>query len=295
MERNIKGPLMIAATALLWSTAGVLVKLVPWNAMTIVGLRSFFAAIVMIIYMRRPRITFSKPVILGGLSLSATMALFIYANKLTTAANAIVLQYTAPIFVILLSALLLKTRPKTLDIIAVAVVFIGVMLFFFDQLKPAALLGNILAFISGITFAGVFITNKMPGAKPEEAALFGYIVNIVISAPFIATNVTFEAVPWLIITLMGVFQLGLAYVLFSIGIKTTPPIPASLIATLEPLLNPIWVMIATGERPGTFALVGGVIVLVTVVIYNIKTARRGRPALQDMPAAAKAENAVQKL
>jgi drug/metabolite transporter (DMT)-like permease len=276
MHTRYKGPLLIAMTAALWSTAGVLIKQVPWDAMTIVGLRSLIAAVVMAIYMRRPRITFSKPVVLGGLSLSATMVLFIFANKLTTAANAIVLQYTSPIFVILLSALLLRQRPKALDVAAVVVVFGGVMLFFFDQLKADAMLGNILAFISGLTFAGVFIINRMPGAKPEEAMLLGYLINIVVCAPFIVTNVTFELVPWVVIVIMGVFQLGLAYVLFCIGIKHTPPLTASLIAVLEPLLSPIWVMIGTGEKPGVFALIGGAIVLAGMVAYNILSTRRGR-------------------
>ena len=274
MHTKYKGPLLIVMTAVLWSTAGVLIKLVPWNAMTIVGLRSFFAAVVMAVYMRRPRITFSKPVILGGLSMSVTMVLFLFANKLTTAANAIVLQYTSPIFVILLSALMLRQRPKALDIAAVAVVFGGVMLFFIDQLRADALLGNILAVLSGVTFAGVFLANKMPGARPEEATLLGYLINIVISIPFIVTNVTAEAVPWLAVTVMGVFQLGVAYVLFSIGIKTTPPLAASLIAVIEPLLSPVWVMLATGEKPGPFAVAGGVIVVAAVVAYNAISARR---------------------
>lgn len=292
MHTKYKGPLLIAMTAVLWSSAGVLIKLVPWDAMTIVGLRSAFAAAVMAVYMRRPRITFTKPVVLGGVSLSATMVLFILANKLTTAANAIVLQYTSPIFVILITALLLKQRPKALDIIAVGVVFAGVMLFFFDQLKADALLGNILAFLSGLTFSGVFIANRMPGAKPEQAMLLAYLINIVICAPFIATNVTFEAVPWLVIALMGIFQLGLAYVLFSIGIKTTSPITASLVAALEPLLSPIWVMMATGEKPGTFAIAGGVVVLITIVVYNILSSRRSRAItveLSDEPERSAAE------
>ena len=285
MHTKYRGPLLIAMTAVLWSSAGVLIKLVPWDAMTIVGLRSAFAAVVMAVYMRRPRITFTKPVVLGALSLSATMALFILANKLTTAANAIVLQYTSPIFVILISALLLKTRPKALDIAAVGIVFAGVMLFFFDQLKADALLGNILAVLSGLTFSGVFIANRMPGAKPEQAMLLAYMINIVICTPFIATNVTFEAVPWLAIALMGIFQLGLAYVLFSIGIKTTPPVTASLIAALEPLLSPIWVMMATGEKPGAFAIAGGVVVLITIVVYNMISTRRSRAEAAELPAA----------
>jgi drug/metabolite transporter (DMT)-like permease len=286
MNTKYKGPLLIAVTAVLWSTAGVLIKLLPWDAMTIVGLRSVFAALVMAAFMRRPRITFSKPVILGGVSLTVTMVLFLFANKLTTAANAIVLQYTAPIFVILLSALALRQRPKPLDIAAVVVVFAGVMLFFIDQLRADALLGNILATLSGLTFAMVFLANRMPGARPEEAALLGYLINIVVSIPFIVTNVTADLVPWLVVIVMGVFQMGLAYVLFSIGIKSTPPLAASLIAVIEPLLSPVWVMLATGEKPGAYAIAGGVVVVAAVVAYNAITARRERKsaALPDLDA-----------
>ena len=124
MRDNTKGPLFIAATAVLWSFGGLLIKLIPWDAMTIVGIRSLIAGIVMAVYMRRPRITFSPAVILGGLSLSATTVLFVFANKLTTAANAIVLQYVAPIFVLILSAIFFKKRFRPFDIASVVVVFI---------------------------------------------------------------------------------------------------------------------------------------------------------------------------
>ena len=274
MRGNAKGPLMIAATAILWSFGGLLIKLIPWDAMTIIGIRSLIAGIVMAIYMRRPHITFSPSVILGGLSLSGTTILFVFANKLTTAANAIVLQYVAPIFVLILSAIFFKKRFRSFDITAVIIVFMGMALFFFDQLKADALLGNILAVLAGVTFAGVFLVNQMPNAKPEEALLLGHIINTVVSIPFIVTNVTFEPAPWLYIVLLGVFQLGLAYVLFSIGIKLTQPVSASLIATLEPLLNPIWVLLITGETPGVFALIGGVVVIVTVVLYSIQSAKK---------------------
>jgi len=273
MHSNAKGPLLIAATAVLWSFAGILIKLVPWDAMTIVGIRSLIAGIVMAVYMRRPRITFSPAVILGGLSLTATTILFVFANKLTTAANAIVLQYVAPIFVLILSAIFFKKRFRAFDFIAVVVVFLGIALFFFDKLQATAVLGNVLAVLAGVAFAGVFLINQMKGAKPEEALLLGHLINVVVAIPFIATHVTFEPLPWLYITLLGVFQLGLAYVLFSMGIKLMPPVAASLICTIEPLLNPVWVLLLTGEKPGMFALIGGAIVLGTVVAYSVYTAK----------------------
>lgn len=276
MKSNAKGPLLIMFTAILWSFAGLLIKYIKWDAMTIVCIRSAIAALVMIIYMRRFHITFSRPVIMGALSMSGTTVLFVFANKLTTAANAIVLQYTAPIFVVLMSILFFKKRARSLDIVSALIVFIGMGLFFFDHLKTDAMLGNILACLSGITFAGVFLINKAPGAKPEEAVLLGHLINTVIGLPFAIMNVTFEPAAWGAIALLGIFQLGISYVLFSIGIKHTPSITASLIATLEPLLNPVWVLLMTGEAPGIWALIGGVIVIVTVVIYNVADVKKSR-------------------
>ncbi|MHB1314253.1 MAG: DMT family transporter [Christensenellales bacterium] len=275
MENRVKGPVLIAATAILWSLGGLLIKLIPWDAMTIVGMRAFIAALVMIVYMKKVRITLSPAVILGGLCMSATTILFVFANKLTTAANAIVLQYTAPVFVVIFSVLFLKKRLKALDVLAVLIVFAGIALFFFDRLQEGAMLGNTLAALAGVTFSGVFMVNKMPGAKPEESVLLGHLINTVAALPFIAAHLTFEPVAWLSIAILGIFQLGIAYVLFSIGIKHTPPITASLIAALEPLLNPVWVLLATGETPGVFALFGGAVVLVTIVLYNVIVSRRG--------------------
>lgn len=276
MKATAKGPLLILCTAIFWSFGGLLIKSIPWHAMTITGIRGVFAAIVMAIYMRRPRITFSFPVIMGALSLSGTTVLFVFANKLTTAANAIVLQYTAPIFVLIISIVFFKKRARALDIASVIVVFIGMALFFFDQLKADAMLGNILACLSGITFAGVFLMNKAPGAKPEEAVLLGHLINAAIGLPFVFNNITFEPAAWGAVALLGIFQLGLAYVLFTIGIKFTQPIPASLISTLEPLLNPVWVFMLYGETPGIWALAGGVIVIATVVVYNVVDTKRSR-------------------
>lgn len=280
MKDGAKGPLLIAATAILWSFGGLLIKLISWNAMTINGMRAIFAAAILMAYMRKPRITFSLPVILGGVCMAATTILFVFANKLTTSANAIVLQYTAPIFLIILTPLVLKTRLKALDIAAVLATFAGIALFFLDQLKGSALLGNLLAVASGLTFAGLFLSNKLPGARPAEALLLGHLINIAAGLPFIFTSITFEPTAWLAIVLLGVFQLGLAYVLFSIGVKTTPPITASLIAALEPLLNPIWVFLLGGshEKPGVWALAGGAIVLVAVVAYNVLTFRMSKRA-----------------
>jgi drug/metabolite transporter (DMT)-like permease len=278
VQLNKKGPLFIALTAILWSFGGVLIKLVPWDAMTIIGMRAALGAIVVAVYMKKPRIHLRPSVILGALCLSGTTILFVFANKLTTAANAIMLQYTEPVFVILLMAVFLKKLPKALDITAVLAVFGGIALFFIGHLQSTAVLGNVLAVLSGLTFAGVFVVNQMPDACPEESVLLSMIINVAVAAPFIATNITFEPVAWVSIVLLGVFQIGLAYVLFSIGIKITPPVTASLIAAIEPILNPVWVFMVTGENPGVWAIVGGIIVILVVVGYNVITTRRTRYA-----------------
>ncbi len=237
--------------------------------MTITAMRSFFAALVMMLYMRKPHITFSPAVILAGLSLSATTILFVFANKLTTAANAIVLQDTAPVFIVIFSIVFLKKRPRAADIIAVLVVFAGMVLFFIDKLQSNALLGNILAVLAGVSFAGVFLFNKMPGANPEESILLSHIINAVAGLPFVIGGITFQPSAWLAIVLLGIFQLGIAYILFSKGIRLTLPISASLIAMLETAFKSRLGVSGYRRKTGRLALFGGAVVLVTIVIYNI--------------------------
>ncbi len=282
LKGNARGPVLIAITAVLWSFGGLFIKMIPWGAMTIIGLRAVFAAALLAIYMKKPKITFTPSVILGGICMSGTTILFVFATKLTTAANAIVLQYTGPIFVVILSIIFFKKRPRALDVGAVLATFLGIVLLVLGpQVGKSSFLGNALACLSGLTFAGVFLINQMPNAKPEQALLLGHLINVVVCLPFVVTDVTFDqAMPWVAITLLGIFQLGLAYVLFSIGIKITPPITASLIAAIEPLLNPVWVFLVNGERPGALSLVGGLIVLVAVVLYSVFTMRQQRLATQ---------------
>lgn len=287
MHPSKKGPLIIALTAVLWSFGGVLIKLVQWDAMTIAGLRALPAAIVLAVYMRRIRITFTPGVILGALCMSATTILFVYANKLTTAANAIMLQYTAPVFVILMGAILFRRKPKALDIAAVGVVFCGIALMCAGKQEGTAVLGNILAVLSGVSFAGVFLFSERPDAIPEQSSFLSMLINFVVALPFIVRGVTWDPVSCGAVLLLGVFQIGLAYVLFSIGIRITAPLAASLIATIEPILNPVWVLLVRHEVPGPLAIAGGLLVVAAVVAYNVIQIRQKRYAspVGDLPAA----------
>jgi len=255
--------------SILWSFGGICIKFIPWGAMSIIGLRAFLAAIVFTVYRRSVKIDFTFGNILTAFCLSATTILFVFANKLTSAAAAILLQFSAPIFIILLQFVFYKKRPKLSEAIAVSVTILGMLLFFADKLESGELLGNILAIISGLTFAGVFVGNKRPDTNPDQALFMGFLINSVVGLPFVFFQMTAEPVAWIAVIFLGIVQVGFAYVFFAVGIKNTPALLACLITAMEPILNPVWVALATGEMPGIFAAFGGIIIVVTVIGYNI--------------------------
>jgi len=150
------------------------------------------------------------------------------------------------------------------------------LLFFADRLDSGHFLGNLLAIGSGLAFAGVFVGNKRPDTDPDQSIMLGFLVNTVVFIPFcfFDPSISADPVAWGFVALLGLVQVGLAYVFFSFGIKRTPALLACLITAMEPVLNPVWVALATPERPGRFALAGGAVILVTVVCYNIWVERR---------------------
>jgi len=281
-----RGALFIIAASVCWSFGGLCIKFIPWDAMTIVGLRAAFAAAVFIAYRRSAKINFTKGNVLAAVCLSSTTTLFVFANKLTTAASAILLQFTAPVFIIIIHLVFYSKKPKPSELIAVAATLAGMLLFFADDLDAGAMLGNFIAIASGLSFAGVFVCNNRPDTQPEQALLLGFIVNVIIGLPFVLTGVTAEPAAWGLIVFLGVVQVGLAYVFFAIGIKKTTALLACLITAIEPVLNPIWVAVATyliigaPEIPGPAAVAGGAIIIISVVGYNVwvEKKEKARPA-----------------
>ncbi|MGI6336408.1 MAG: DMT family transporter [Eubacteriales bacterium] len=269
------GNVYIILAALLWSTAGVCVKYIPWSAYSIACFRSICGAITFCIVMRKPHITFNRWNIAGALAMFLTGVLYMSAIKLTTAANAIVLQYTAPILIILYNTIFEHRKPSRLDLIITACVIAGCVLAFSDQLEGGGMLGNLLALASGVTFAGLMIINRKPQTDAMESQLLGNLLSVLILMPFLLTDraVVFD---WRIIgaaLFLGFFQYGLAHVCFGIGIKRTEPVTASIISTLEPICSPLWVFLLLGEKPGTLALIGFAIVLSATAVYNILLVR----------------------
>jgi drug/metabolite transporter (DMT)-like permease len=237
--------------------------------MSIVGIRAILAASVFAIYRKSFKADFTKGNIMTAICLSLTTVLFVFANKLTTAAAAILLQFTAPIFIILIHLLFYKKRPGLSEIVAVTATIAGMLLFFADKLETGGSLGNILAIGSGVTFASMIVCNKRPDTEPDQALQLGFLINAAVGLPFAFFQVDANLIAWGAVLIMGLFQVGLAYVLFSIGVRTTPALLACLITALEPVLNPIWVAVFANEVPGRFTLAGGAVIILSVLGYNI--------------------------
>lgn len=271
---RIKAIIYLIMASVLWSTAGVLIKLVDWSPMAIAGTRSFIASFVVLAYIKKPKLTMSRAQIGGSICYAATVILFITANKLTTSANAILLQFTAPVFVALLSAWLLKERIFRYDWITMIFVFAGMILFFIDDVGAGNMLGNVLAVVSGFFLACVTIALRLQkDGSPVETAWLGNILTFVVAIPFIfRTMPDLRSILGLI--LLGVFQLGMAYILYALSMKHISAIEAILITVVEPILNPIWVFFFSGEKPTLFAILGGLVVLSAVTARSLYVSKK---------------------
>ena len=269
--------LLMALCAVLWSTAGLFIKMIPWNPLVIAGGRSLVAAFVVFIYMaaRGIRPVINRLSFTTGALLSLTFLLFVSANKMTTSANAIVLQFTAPVYIMAFSAVAYHQRFRRADYLAVAATLGGIVLCFLDKMSEGNGTGNLLALLSGVTYAGMLIASARADKQSRMSGiLLGHLLTsaVGIAAAFwFQPVVSFQAITFLI--LLGVFQLGLSYVLLGIAIEHCPPLVACLVSVIEPLLNPIWVLIFDGEAPGPLALVGGLIAIASITLWNVWDAR----------------------
>lgn len=263
--------MLICAT--LWSIAGILIKLLPWNGFAVASLRSLIAGITIFIYMliTGKKLVVNRKTVLSGILTGCVYICFVCANKLTTAANAIVLQFTSPIFIVVFTALIFKTRIKGRDLAAVILTLLGIALFFLDKLEAGYVAGNIVAIAAGMFMAGMYMAvGNLEGDSRFSAVVFGQTFTFLVGLPFvIATKPVMSTVTVLSILALGVFQLGIGYILYIRASSSCPPLACCLLGVLEPLLNPVWVMIFDGETPGMFALLGGIVVITTVTIWCI--------------------------
>lgn len=269
MSAKNKGNLYILLTALLWSTGGLLIKFIPGNPVMINGTRSLIAFLFFCIYRKGVKLKVNKTIVSAAACLVFTNLLYVIANKLTTAANAIVLQYTAPIFVLIWYSIYRKELPNKKQCLVVVMAFAGMILFFLDQLDGGQFLGNIIAIGAGLCFSGVFFLNSLPEASSEDSSMIAFASSFVISIPFLSDVKALDVTAIVALFVLGIFQVGLAYVLYAKGAKLTSPVSASLIGLFEAVLNPVWVFLAFGEKVGKFALVGAVVILAAVIINTV--------------------------
>ena len=273
-DERAAGYISVLAAALLWSAGGLLIKLIPWSAFSINAARCLVALFFKFAVRGSFRIKFTPRSALGGAAMAATTTMFAFANKLTTSANAIMLQYSFPMFLILFVWLQTKQRPKKTDVLTSIIIVGGVFLCCLDSLGSGRALGDMLAVASGITFALYFFINTTPKALPGDANCIGFLLSFLIGFPSLIGERDFSFVPVLYAVLLGAFQLGLAYSLLEYGIRRIPAISASFITAIEPVMNPVWVAIFYGERIGLYAVAGSCLVVAAMVFYSVVSGKR---------------------
>ncbi len=268
---RLLGTVYVLLSAIFFSLGGVLIKGIPWYPLTIQGGRSVFASVVIICYMvfTRRKFVVNRSVLLGAVCNFVMALTFVAATKMTTAANAIVLQFTEPVFVILLMWVIYKIKPGKDALVACAVVFAGILCFFFESLGTGGMVGNILAIISGFTYALVFLMKRFPGANFESSILISNVMSILVGIPSYLAETQNTTVIWGLLVLLGIFQSGLSYVFLSKGLDCVSPVAASLISTIEPILNPLLVAWFYGEKIGKLAVVGAALVIGSATVYNV--------------------------
>lgn len=259
-----KGIYLLVLTSILWSFSGVCTKFISWNGFAVAGIRGLIAALLLLIVNRRPRLPRSGFQVAAIFSYVGLVVLLILSTKLTTAANAILLQYTVPIYSAILGYFVLKEPVTRHDITVIVLVLIGLAVFLYDGLADGRMAGNLIALLSGVCYGAMNVfMRKCDKDAPADNIFWGNLLAFVLMLPFMGRP-EITAVNIGIILFMGIFQLGLAYILYSIAIPHVPALEATIITVLEPILNPVWVMLFYGEKPGIRTIIGGAIVLLAI-------------------------------
>lgn len=259
-----KGIYLLILTSILWSFSGVCTKFISWNGFAVAGIRGLIAAVMILIVNKRPRLPRSGYQVAAIFSYVGLVVLLILSTKLTTAANAILLQYTAPIYSAVLGYFVLKEPVSRRDVTTIVLVLIGLAIFLYDGLADGRMAGNLIALLSGVCYGAMNVfMRRCDKDAPADNIFWGNLLAFLLMLPFMGQP-EITAVNIGIILFMGIFQLGLAYILYAAAIPYVPALEATIITVLEPILNPVWVMLLYGERPGVLTIIGGVIVLLAI-------------------------------
>jgi len=267
-----RGLLAVFIAAVLWSSGGLFIKLISLNAMQLSFFRAGIAAITFALIFRKRILVINKFTLINSIFYSLVLISFVIATKTTTAANAIFLQATAPIYVLIFEPLINKTKYEKSNIITVAVCFIGMLFFFIGELEPGHLEGNLVALFSGIMFAAFFLGMKKNDIKHQQSSIFfGNVLVTIISIPFILSLDTISLDDLWMLGYLGVFQIAIAYAFFASGLKRVFAVEASIISMIEPVLNPVWVFFGYGEVPSFWAIIGGIIIISAILVKTLVT------------------------
>ena len=268
--------MLLLAAAILWSLGGVLIKSIDWSPVAIAGARSLIAMVIIGLVMPGVIRKISWESFPGAIAYAATVVLFVVATKMTTAANAIFLQYTAPVYIAIISPWFLHESTRWQDWLFVLFALAGVALFFFDQLSLEGLTGVIAALGSGLAFAWLTVLmRKQRAGSPEAVVFLGNGVTLLFALPWMFPIMKIQQNgPWLL--LLGTVQLAIPYLLYSLAIRHVRALDASIISTIEPILNPVWVMLVTSEHPSFWSMAGGSIVLATSLLRSLVASRDER-------------------
>ena len=272
LSEHQKGLVYVLTAALLWSSGGLFIKLISLNAMQLSFFRCLIAAITFALIFRKQILIINKLSFINSIFYAIILISFVIATKTTTAANAIFLQATAPIYVLIFEPLISKTRYERINIITVGICIVGMVLFFIGKLDPGHFEGNLVALLSGITFAAFFLGMKKNDQQYQQSSIFwGNIIVAIVCIPFLVSVETVTASDLIMVSFLGVFQIAIAYAFFASGLKRVLAVEASIISMIEPVLNPVWVLIGYGEVPSISATIGGLIILGAIVVRSIIT------------------------
>ena len=269
LSEHNKGRILIVSTALLWGLAGVCVKSIPWSPLSIMAARSFISTLILAASRKSFALRVNRRTFLGAVLESLTGILYMSSIKLTTAATAIVLQYIAPILVFLFTVIVQKKKPGLIRTLIVLAVFTGCALSFLDGVDPTRFAGNLLGLCSGFTYAGQIIAFSDPKADAAAGIMLSNMLSFAVTLPFVFfdKNLVFDAKTLFWVLVLGVFQYGLANFCYSRGCQRVSETETSLLLTIEPIFNPIPVLLVTHEAPGLLAVIGFLVVIAGVALY----------------------------
>ncbi len=271
---------MMLGASICFSTGGLFMKLIPWNPLAINGARNLIACVVIGIYLIviKHKLVINPTVLIGALCMAGVTTGYAVANKLTTAGNTIILQYTAPIWIMIMVYFFFGKKPSTAGAVSILIVLAGILCFFFEGMSTGRWLGDAIALLSGVFYAGVFMLNSFEKGDALSSVFLGQLLCGIVLSPLVLKETDFSAPVLWSVFFLGAVQVGLAYIFFTYGTKYIDPLTASIINAIEPILNPLLVALFYGEMLGPLSFIGAAIVLLGILYYNVNGAEAGNTA-----------------